>query len=182
MKNAIILHGLGGKPEDYWFPYVKSELEKIEYSVWVPVLPERDGLCLEDVVPFILEKGTMTHETVLIGHSSGASLILAVLEKVPVRIQQAILVSGYLRIENAQSNKSVKGSEDDYDWDRIQSNASQFVTINSANDPWGCNDVQGRKIFNHVGGVFVINNEGHMGSASSNQPYKEFPFIVKLIE
>lgn len=182
MKNAIILHGRGGKPEDYWFPYVKSQLEQKGFKVWVPVLPERDGLYLEDVVPFILEKGTITPETVLIGHSSGASLILAILEKVPVKIRQAILVSGYLRTENDLSNKSVKDFEDDYDWDRIQSNASQFVTINSTNDPWGCNDVQGRNIFDRVGGLLVINNEGHMGSAFFNQPFKEFPYIVKLID
>jgi len=36
--------------------------------------------------------------------------------------------------------------------------------INSVNDPWGCNDKQGRKMFDNLGGTLVVNNDGHMGS------------------
>ena len=39
MKNVIILHGTGGAPDHYWFPWLKSELDKKGYKVSVPQLP-----------------------------------------------------------------------------------------------------------------------------------------------
>lgn len=69
-----------------------------------------------------------------------------------------------------------------YDWEKIKANCQNFVFINAANDPWGCNDKQGRKMFDKLGGTLIINNEGHMGSNKFNQPYKKFPLLVALVE
>lgn len=182
MKNAIILHGIGSTPNDFWFPYVKSELEQKGYAVWVPQLPQPDDPDIDVYVPYILKQGVFTEQTVIIGHSSGASIILAVLEKLNVRIRSAILVSAFLTRGGKRPAKAVKAQEQDYDWNTIKINSEQFVIINSTNDPWGCNDTQGRKIFDRVGGILIVNNEGHMGPASFNQPYKEFPLLVKLVE
>lgn len=182
MKNAIILHGIGSTPSDFWFPYMQSELEKKGYEVWVPQLPQTDDPDIEVYVPFLLLNGTYSSETVLIGHSSGASTILALLEKVSVKIHQAILVSAFLTREGERPAKAVKAHEEDYDWAAIRSNVGKLTIINSANDPWGCNDVEGRKIFDRTGGLLIINNDGHMGSTFFKQPYKEFPLLVKLID
>ena len=182
MKNAIILHGIGSTPNNFWFPYVKSELEKKGYEVWVPQLPQPDNPDIDVYVPYILKQGVFTEETVIIGHSSGASIILAVLEKLEVRIDQTILVSAFLTRGGKRPAKAVKPQEDDYYWKKIQANVEQFVIINSTNDPWGCDDTQGRKIFNRVGGSLIVNNDGHMGSTYFKQPYKKFPMIVKLIK
>ena len=43
-------------------------------------------------------------------------------------------------------------------------------------------DKQGRKMFDNLGGTLITNNEGHMGSDSFNQPYKEFPFLLRMVE
>ncbi len=182
MKNAIILHGIGSTPDDFWFPYLKSGLEQKGYAVWVPQLPQPDDPDIAVYVPFILEQGVFTAETVIIGHSSGASIILAVLEKLEVKIHQAILVSAFLTRGGKRPAKALKANESDYDWAKIRSNVEQIITINSTNDPWGCDDMQGREIFNRVGGLLIVNNDGHMGSTYFKQPYKKFPLIVKLIE
>lgn len=39
MKNAFIFHGTEGYPEENWFPWLKQELEKIGYKVYVPHFP-----------------------------------------------------------------------------------------------------------------------------------------------
>ena len=182
MKNAIILHGIGSTPNDFWFPYVKCELEKKGYEVWVPQLPQPDDPDIDVYVPYILKQGVFTEETVIIGHSSGASTILAVLEKLEVRINQTILIAAFLTRGGKRPAKAVKPQEDDYDWKKIQANVEQFVIINSTNDPWGCDDTQGRKIFNRVGGSLIVNNDGHMGSTYFKQSYMKFPLILKLIE
>jgi predicted alpha/beta hydrolase family esterase len=182
MKNAIILHGIGSTPNDFWFPYMKSELEKKSYEVWTPQLPQPDDPDIEVYVPYILTHGVFTNETVIIGHSSGASVILALLEKINTKIHMAILVSGFLSRGGQRPAKAVKAHESDYNWKKIRSNASEFITINAINDPWGCNDTEGRQIFNNVGGLLILNTEGHMGSAYYNQPYKKFLLITKLVD
>jgi len=181
MKNAIILHGISSYPEQFWFPYIKEHLEKKGYSVWVPQLPEPDNPQINLQLPFVLSQGTFTEETVLIGHSSGASLILSVLEAIDVKIKQAILVSGFLLRGDSRPPHIVK-DEQDYNWEKMREQVSDIIFINADNDPWGCNDEQGARMFTHLGGTQIIRHgQGHMGSVTYNQPYTEFPFLSKLI-
>lgn len=179
MKNAIILHGTGDKPTDFWFPYLKEGLEKRGYEVWLPSLPNSEYPNLKDWIPFILENGKFTNETIIIGHSAGAQIILSLLEKLDVKIKQAILVSGYAKAlrKDMNSEKNV----DDYKWEAIKPKCEKFIFINSDNDPWTCDDKQGRIMFDNLGGMQIILHEGHMGSNYYNQPYKEFPLLLKLI-
>lgn len=72
--------------------------------------------------------------------------------------------------------------QDVYDWEKIKRNVRELYFINSVNDPWGCNDVEGRWMFDRLGGTLIINHEGHMGSDTFKQPYKEFPLLLKLLE
>jgi predicted alpha/beta hydrolase family esterase len=66
-------------------------------------------------------------------------------------------------------------------WPNIRSHAEQFVFINSDNDPWGCDDKQGKIMREKLGGELIVLHEGHMGSTTYNQPYKEFPLLLDLI-
>ncbi len=180
MKNAIILHGVSSNPEQFWFPYLKTELEKKGYDTWVPQLPEADNPQLAIQLPWLKKHAVLTLDTIIIAHSSGVPLTLALLETIETPIHQAILVSGF--IINKKPRPPHIAKDEKYDWRKIRENAKHFVIINATNDPWGCNDEQGRKIFDHTGGLLVINTEGHMGSESFNQPYKKFPLLVKLVE
>ena len=47
MKNAIIIHGTYGNPDENWFPWLKIELEKIGYQVYVPTFPTPENQNLE---------------------------------------------------------------------------------------------------------------------------------------
>jgi predicted alpha/beta hydrolase family esterase len=180
MKNAIILHGTGTKNNEFWFPYIKKQLETKGYEVWLPQLPNDECPNLEEWLPFVLDAGVFTDETILIGHSKGSQLILSILEKIEVKIKQAILVSGYAQsVRNSKTDESLPV----LNWEKIKSHSKQFTFINSDNDPWACDDKQGRIMLDHLGGVLVIpKGEGHMGSTTYNQPYKEFPLLVKLLD
>ena len=180
MKNAIILHGTGTKKDEFWFPYLKNELEKIGYDVWLPQLPNDDYPNLKEWLPFILSGGTFTEETVLIDHSAGSQVILSVLENINVRVKQAILVSGYAKAlrKDLESEKN----EEEFHWDAIRGKAKEFIFINSDNDPWGCDDTQGKIMADNLGGKLIIRHDGHMGSTTHKQPYKEFPLLVELIK
>ena len=179
-KNVIILHGTGDQPTDFWFPSLKQELEKRRYAVWLPALPNAEFPNRKDWLEFLLENGKFSEETVIIGHSAGAQIILSLLEKLEVKIKQAILVSGYAKAlrKEASSEKNV----DDYAWEAIRPKCQNFIFINSDNDPWTCDDTQGRIMFDKLGGMQIILHEGHMGSNYHKQPYKEFPLLSKLID
>jgi predicted alpha/beta hydrolase family esterase len=181
MKNAIILHGTGTRNNEFWFPYAKERLEKRGYEVWLPQLPNAETPNLKDWLPFVLDNGKFNEETILIGHSAGSQLILSILENLNIQIKQALLVSGYAKTLRANTDEPKNEAEPI--WDKIKGKAKQFVFINSDNDPWGCNDKQGRIMLDHLGGILVIpKGEGHMGSTTYNQPYKEHPLVIKLLD
>lgn len=95
MKNAIILHAMEDTPENHWYPWLKEELEKKGYKVWVLQLPDTNNPKLSKSVPYILDCGKFSDETLIIGHSAGGACVLAVLEELNTKIAQATVVSGF---------------------------------------------------------------------------------------
>lgn len=181
-KNAIILHGTSCTPDSFWQPKIKEFLQKNGYHVWAPMLPQADSPDLKVQLPFVLNNGTFDEKTILIGHSAGGPLILSVLENINVKIHKAILVAGYARPKpkGTRSNAILPST---FNWNKIKANVQKIIFINSNNDPWGCNDAEGRYMFDHLGGTLIIlHGEGHMGSDTYHQPYQEFPLLEKLLE
>lgn len=179
MKNAIILHGTGDSPDLFWFPYVAKGLQERGYEVWLPKLPNAKNPNLKDWLSFVLKNGKISEETVLIGHSAGSRLILSILESANKKVKQVILVSGYAK--PLPKDENYPKDKDEFEWEKIKGKASEFIFINSDNDPWQCDDEQGRIMFDKLVGTLIIKHDGHMGSVKYNQPYKEFPLILKLI-
>jgi uncharacterized protein len=177
-----VLHGTGETPEYMWLPWLRKELEPKHYSVSIPQLPDTDHPTLENWLPVALE-GTYNENTVLVSHSAGGPLALSVLETIDVRIKKAILVAGYARQREGQSVADPIVQES-YDWKKIREHVDDIIFVNSDNDPWGCTDVEGRYMLDKVGKgkLIVMKGAGHMGSLCFNQPYNEFPFLVKLID
>ena len=181
MKNAIILHGTGGTPDSFWHPSIKEFLKNQGYQVWLPQLPETDNPTLEAQLPFVLQNGKFTEETILIGHSAGCPLILAILEQINIKIKKAVLIAGYC--ENTGVVQNQPNLKSSFGWKIIKQNVQEIIFINSDNDPWGCDHKQGQKMFEELGGTLIIRHgEGHMGSDKFNQPYRDFPLLKKILE
>lgn len=180
MKNVIIFHWTWSSPQDFWFPYIKENLEKKWYIVNVPQLPGTDDPDIRTTLPFVLESCKFDEETILIWHSSGCALILSILEKINIKIQQAILVGWYASQLKDYPSLMI---QDSYDWSKIKNNVNNIIFVNSDNDPWGCDDKKWREMFDNLWGTQIILHwQGHMWSTSFNQPYKEFPFLLKIID
>ncbi len=180
MKNAIILHGWDSSPDFFWFPWLKQDLEKRGYKVWAPQLPHPKEADLKYWVPFVLENGHFDEETVIISHSAGGPLAIAIIEKLQTSIKKAVLVAGW--IEPLKKGEPEVILQDSYNFEKIRKNCKEFIFIHSDNDPWGCNDKMGEIMRNKIGGkLIVLKGEGHFGSSTFNQPYKEFPLLLELI-
>jgi predicted alpha/beta hydrolase family esterase len=91
--RAIIFHGTGGHPDYCWYPWLGARLEARGYLVEIPHYPGLNRDPLETFLPKVLASHVFDHETVLVGHSGGAALVLAILEHIEARVAQAILVS-----------------------------------------------------------------------------------------
>lgn len=139
MKNALILHGtdftftqkqhLGN-----WFPWLKKELENKGYDVWAPELPEASHPNLKRYWDF-LKKFDFNHETIIIGHSSGAAALFGLLNNLPndKKISKAISVAGFYKDEGWNCTGLF---EEQLDWDKIKKQAEKIVLIYSDNDPY----------------------------------------------
>lgn len=180
MKNAVIFHGHGSTECSFWHPYLKQELEERDFKVWLPTLPETEHPKLHKQLSFIQNNWKYTEESIIVGHSSGVPLAIALLESLQIKIHLAVFVAGFITAIDKEAINMLKES---YDWEKIKNNIAHPITINSDNDPWGCNDTQGKLIFEKIGGMQItLHGEGHMGSDSFKQPYKQFPLLIKLIE
>ena len=175
-RRAIILHGTGGHPDNVWYPWLAERLTARGYVVERPHLP---GLNVEPVATFlprVLAAHAFDEDTVLVGHSGGAALLLALLEHLASPVAQAVLVAGYATPPNDADEPVLQAS---YDWDRIRANAGDLVFVNSVRDPYGCDATQGRAMLDRLGGTLVVRDDGHFGDW--DQPFPTFPLLERLV-
>ena len=184
VKNAIILHGTGETPKSFWYEYIEKNLKQVGYIVWLPQLPNKDKPTVKEQVRYIHSQGLIFSDTVIIAHSAGVPLTLSIIESLNDRkIKQAILVAGFVEPLRGGEEGPNLILQKSYNWGKIKSNVEDIILIHSDNDPWGCDYKQGLKIFEKLGGnLIIMHNQGHFGSNTFNQPYKEFPFLLKLVE
>ena len=80
--------GTGATSKDNWFPWLKKELEKRNWKVWVPDLPRSDKPSMGRYNRHIFSNKDwkFDSDTVIVGHSSGAVAILGVLQKLPENV------------------------------------------------------------------------------------------------
>jgi predicted alpha/beta hydrolase family esterase len=179
MKKTIIFHGTDETPESYWYPWLANKLRDRGYEVEVPSYPDINHTHISEFLPKVLKNHSFDKDTILVGHSAGGPLLLSILENVDTTIPQAILVAGYSMLPEGEERHPVM--QDSYDWEKIKRNVKDIYFINSINDPWGCNDKQGRIMFDKLGGTQIVRNEGHFGSSTYKQPYPTFELLDRLI-
>jgi predicted alpha/beta hydrolase family esterase len=175
--NALIFHGTGGSPDILWFGWLAQRLRDRGFTVQTPNYPDVNVEPIATFLPKVLADNHFDTDTVLVGHSGGAALLLAVLEHLDVRVSQAILVAGYATQPNTSDEPVLQQS---YDWNAIRSHVSDIYFINSATDPYGCDAGQGRYMFDRIGGTQIIRDDGHFGDW--NQPYPTFELLDRLID
>lgn len=184
MKNALILHGTDfDKTQrqrfNNWFPWLKTQLEKLNYMVWVPELPEAWHPDLKRYWNFL--KGfNFNNETILIGHSSGGSMVFGLLHKLALekKIKLAISVAGFYKDQgwNCEGLFSEK-----YDWDKIKTQAEKICLIWSPDDPYVSKeqtDYLSEKL--EVKPTIFLKKQ-HF-SVEDNKSFTQFPELLTIIK
>lgn len=136
--NVFIIFGIDGKPNENWFPWLKSELEKIGINVIVPEFPDTSNPNLDSWLDFFSKyENDIDENTILIGHSLGVSFILNYLEKTNKKINSAFLVAGFIGELGVEFEDKIKEfTHKKFDFEKIKKNCKKFVLYNSDNDPY----------------------------------------------
>lgn len=187
MKNLVLLHGIGGSPNINWYPYIRSEALKIGYEVYIPQLPDTDRPNLKKIRDLLLQNHHFDHDTVIIGHSSGAVLALGFLQSVnfDFKIKRTVLVSGFIDTNlTDELFKYIKLADYDYlfpdiwNFKKIKNTCTDFIIIHSQSDPF----VQMRHAISLKdyldGNLVVFPHSKHFSVSSGGVKFKKFPKLI----
>lgn len=171
-RNAIIFHGTGAQPGYIWYPWLAGRLRDRGYAVEVPHHPGINTEPVATFLPKVLGAHAYDEDTVLVGHSGGAALLLAILEHLDVQVAQAFLVAGYSTQPGTGEEPVLQES---YRWDAIRAHVRDLYFLNSVeDDEFGCDADQGRAMFDRLGGTLIVRNDGHFLGAT-------LPLVDRLI-
>ncbi len=145
MTNVFIIHGTYGNPEENWLPWLKNEVKKIGHNAFVPKFPTPEGQNLKSWVKvFDNYLKYLDKDSVVVGHSTGATFLLSILERHAAGA--AFFVSGFTgkfeekhadpRLDEINEAFNKTFTEREFDWHAIRKNCSKFFVYHSDNDPY----------------------------------------------
>jgi predicted alpha/beta hydrolase family esterase len=185
MKNVLILHGTQATSKSNWCPWLKKELEEKGFRVWLPDLPNPNLPSLTGINKFIFanKDWEFNSDSIIVGHSSGAIAILAILSELSenVILDKCILVSYFTKDSTGGKwEPNARLFDYDFDFEKIKKHAKKFIIVHSDNDPYGpLEDV--KKLAQKLGGELIIKKgQGHFNLEKGKQ-YHQFPFLLELI-
>lgn len=187
MRKAVLLHGTDGTPGEHWFVWLHDWLKAHNYKVFEPQLPNCHTPNREEYHHFLLSQGWDFIDNLLVGHSSGATTVLNLLQSddIPV-VETAILVGTFLNERLTIGTDQYEPGQFDrlwpdagFDIEKIRCGAGRLLFIHSDNDPY-CSYGDARVFAGRLGAEFVtVHNGHHLGSESG---LKALPQIIDYLE
>jgi predicted alpha/beta hydrolase family esterase len=159
MKKALMLHAWYSSPEDGWYPWLKKELEKKGYQVFLPDLPtmRSDLPKMELQLKKIDRTLSLDKNTVVIGHSLGGVLALRLAER--RNFNKMILVSGWDFDDLTEGHRLFWRYKISHK--KIRKNVEEICCLHADNDPY-ITAFQAEEMSKRLGGKFIlIKGAGH---------------------
>lgn len=181
MKNALILHGTGANSEDNWFQWLREKLQENGYKVWVPNLPNSMHPNSKVNTKYIFENWSFDKDSIIVGHSSGAVLILYLLQNLPenIVIDRAFLVSAFKNDLGWPNLKDL--FPESFDWQMIKKHARKIIILHSDNDPYVPLE-HAEFIAKKLDAKLIVKKgQGHF-NLEAGAKFAQFPTLLKIIE
>lgn len=180
--KAVILHGTQGSPDGNWFRWLEGELTKRGWRVWLPTLPNAAKPSLREEADFVRANVpfALDDKTVIVGHSSGATLALVLAQELSASVHAIVCVS------TVKDNDTLKWEPNDrlldvpFDFARIHAHAGKLVFIHSDNDPYVPLSHANFLAEQTGGELIVLPGQGHFNLEKS-AGYKTFPKLLDSI-
>ena len=166
MKRVILVHRWSGGPKDDWRPWLKKELEKLGFRVFVPAMPDSDTPVINKWVSKLYEVvGTPDSETYFVGHSIGCQTILRYLENVNTPVGGAVFVAGWFNLENMETEEEERIAkpwiEIPINLEKVKKVLPKSTLIISDNDPYGAFEENKKKFYELGSKIVVVHNADH---------------------
>jgi len=184
-KRAFIIHGWDGYPDEGWFPWLKTELERNGFQVHVPAMPESAEPKIEAWISHLSKiVGEVDENTYFVGHSIGCQTILRYLESLPAdkKVGGATFVAGWFTLMNLKTDEEKEIAkpwlETPIDFAKVKQHTKKFFAVFSDND-----DVvpqENKKLFEERldAKTAIEHGKGHF---SGGDEVKELPVILEAI-
>lgn len=191
MKRVFIIHGWGANSERSRLQWLKKELEKNDFEVFVPAMPNTDEPKIEEWIPFLANLvGEPDEETYFIGESMGCQTILRYLEKLNgKKVGGAIFVAGWFHLseftfkeepseEEESRNIAKPWLETPINFEKIKKSTNNFVAIFSDNDPYV--PIEDKDIFKEklAAEIIIEHNKGHF---TDDDGITELPVVLNSL-
>lgn len=176
MKRVFIIHGYTDYPEENWFPWLKTELEKLGLKVIAPAMPNTKRPQFNEWLTHLQKvAGHVDEETYFVGHSLGCPTILRFLEALPQgqKAGAIVLVAGFAEpIHFRQLDSFTTSTWHD---EKIRQSVDKIILINSDNDKHAPMEM-GERMKDRFGAeLIMLNNAGHIDEKSG---YTTVPFVL----
>lgn len=188
-KRVFIIHGWSGYPEEGWFPWLKSELEKRGFLVFVPQLPETDEPRINNWIPEIAKiVGELDHNTYFVGHSMGCQAIARYLAGIEGENKAggAVFVAGFFkRLTNLEGDPlshrvAKEWLESPLDFNEVKKHLTGSIAIFSDNDPYVPLDNQ-MEFKDYLNSKIIIDHgKGHFSGSKGCQSLE--PALEAMME
>ncbi len=135
MAKVVIIHGNGGcTADDFWYPWLKVELQKMGHSVTVPTMPDNVHAKSSIWLPYMRDVLTCDQDTLIIGHSSGAVAALRYAEQ--HKLLGTLLVSACYTDLGYESERLAGYYDKPWQWQKIKENQQWILQLSSSDDPF----------------------------------------------
>ena len=179
------MHGWGADSSADWFPWLKRQLEKRGFEVFVPDMPDTENPRIKEWVSYLGKLiGGADKNTYLIGHSIGGQTIMRYLERLAPneKIGGSVFVAGWFYLDNLKEEEKPIAKpwlETPINFKKINRACDKFIVFLSDNDPFGALE-KNKKIFEEKLGAKVIieHNKGHLGG---DDDFTKLPSVLQAV-
>lgn len=178
--KVVILHATGAGPTSHWYPWLKTELEKLGHEVWIPDLPGSDTPQIDKYTEFLLGSGWDFKDNLLVGHSSGSVEIMGLLQALPndVKIDSGVLVGTF---RGDLGWKELHGVDVPFDYRKIKEKADKFIVVHSEDDPY-CPLDDAKWVADELdASLKIFHGMGHF-STKLDPRFDKFPELLEILK
>jgi uncharacterized protein len=170
-KRCYIIHGWGGNPNEAWLPWLKNELEKNGFEVYVPEMPDTENPVIKKWVNKLSEVVNVPDEqTYFVGGSIGCQTIIRYIESIDYRVGGAVFVAGWFDLTNLEAGEieiAQPWLETKINFEKVKQNLPTSTIVLSDDDPLVPFEITKEKFKKYLGSEVVEKTgKGHFDKES----------------
>lgn len=180
MHSIFIIHCSNGSPYIHWYQWLRRELKKQGYKVYIPQFPREENQTLDNWLKALFPLRDKLENAIMIGHSLGTPFIIDVLHLWDYKIYACVFVAGFtgkLVTDHNEPNVA-QFAEQNYNWPKIRRMCEKFIIIHSNNDHLVPLSKGEELAYNLHAKVTLIRGGAHFQAQTG---YRTFPQLLNLI-